>query len=416
MITFKPVVYAHQRRADGSYNVKIRVTYKRVSRNLATTLTAGAGDLTRSLKLRQGEVLRKADALIGEMRGAVAGLSPFLLEDMDIDGVVAYIKRQLARDDFALDFFEWADGFLACKGDKTRQGYEASLRALERFLGGRKFDINAFSVAMLREFAEWLESEPRTRWDAKSGEWVRGTAATKWPAAIHLMRLAHIYRAARDKYNDEDAGYLPIPRDPFGRVKVERPACRGQRALDAATVQALIDYRAADKSERMAVDIFLVSFALMGANMADLWEAAPPRRGVWVYGRRKTRDRRSDGAEMRVQVPECLGPWLERLKSAEGGGRWLRLSERWPDKDRATHAVNAALQRVAGELGVEPFTLYAARKSFATIARRAGVEKATIDECLCHVGDLRMADIYIEKDWALLTEAQERVLACFSWG
>jgi integrase len=416
MITFKPVVYAHQRRTDGSYNVKIRVTYKRVSRNLATTLTAGAGDLTRSLKLRQGEVLRKADALIGEMRGAVTGLSPFLIEDMDIDGVVAYIKRQLARDDFALDFFEWADSFLACKGDKTRQGYEASLRALERYLGGRELDINAFSVAMLREFAEWLESEPRTRWDAKSGEWVRGTAATKWPAATHLMRLAHIYRAARDKYNDEDAGYLPIPRDPFGRVKVERPACRGQRALDAATIQALIDFKTIDKSERVAVDIFIVSFALMGANMADLWEAAPPRRGVWVYRRRKTRDRRSDGAEMRVQVPECLGPWLERLKAAEGSARWLRLSERWPDKDRATHAVNAALQRVAGQLGVEPFTLYAARKSFATIARRAGVEKATIDECLCHVGDLRMADIYIEKDWTLLTEAQERVLACFSWG
>lgn len=416
MITFKPVVYAHQRRADGSYNVKIRVTFKRVSRNLATTLTAGAGDLTRSLKLRQGEVLRKADALIGEMRGAVAGLSPFLLEDVDIDGVVAYIKRQMARDDFALDFFEWSDGFLASKGEKTRQGYEASLRALERYIGGREFDVNAFSVAMLREFTEWLESEPRTRWDAKSGEWVRGTASTKWPAAIHLMRLAHIFRAARDKYNDEDAGYLPIPRDPFGRVKVERPACRGQRALDADAVQALIDFKTIDKSERMAVDIFIVSFALMGANMADLWEAVPPRRGVWAYRRRKTRDRRSDGAEMRVRVPECLGPWLERLKAAEGSGRWLRLSERWPDKDRATHAVNAALQRVAGQLGVEPFTLYAARKSFATIARRAGVEKATIDECLCHVGDLRMADIYIERDWALLTEAQERVLACFSWG
>ncbi len=416
MITFKPVVYAHQRRADGSYNVKIRVTYKRVSRNLATTLTAGAGDLTRSLKLRQGEVLRKADALIGEMRGAAAELSPFLLQDMDIDGVVAFIRRQLARDDFALDFFEWADGYLACKGDKTRQGYEASLRALERYLGDRKFDINAFNAAMLREFAEWLESEPRTRWDAKSGEFVRGTASTKWPAATHLMRLAHIYRAAREKYNDEDAGYLPIPRDPFGRVKVERPACKGQRALDEQTVQALIDFRTGDKGERAAVDIFLVSFALLGANMADLWEAAPPRRGVWVYRRRKTRDRRSDGAEMRVEVPKCIGPWLERLKAAEGSERWLRLSERWPDKDRATHAVNAALQRVAGQLGVEPFTLYAARKSFATIARRAGVEKATIDECLCHIGDLRMADIYIERDWHLLTEAQGRVLARFSWG
>ena len=65
--------------------------------------------------------------------------------------------------------------------------------------------------------------------------------------------------------------------------------------------------------------------------------------------------------------------------------------------------------------GLPPFTFYAARKTWATIARKAGVEKATIDECLIHVGELKMADIYIERDYSLLNEANRKVLAMFEW-
>lgn len=44
-----------------------------------------------------------------------------------------------------------------------------------------------------------------------------------------------------------------------------------------------------------------------------------------------------------------------------------------------------------------------------------GGEKATIDECLCHVGELRMADIYIESDWSLLDAANRRVIDSLRW-
>ena len=48
-------------------------------------------------------------------------------------------------------------------------------------------------------------------------------------------------------------------------------------------------------------------------------------------------------------------------------------------------------------------------------ARSLGVEKATIDECLVHAGDLQLADVYIERDWRILWDAQEKVLAAFRW-
>lgn len=50
---------------------------------------------------------------------------------------------------------------------------------------------------------------------------------------------------------------------------------------------------------------------------------------------------------------------------------------------------NAALKRWAEREGVEPFTFYAARHTWASLARRAGVEKATIDDALGHRGGFR---------------------------
>jgi integrase len=78
--------------------------------------------------------------------------------------------------------------------------------------------------------------------------------------------------------------------------------------------------------------------------------------------------------------------------------------------------INTHLARWCRAEGLEPFTFYAARKTWATLARnKAGIDKATVDECLCHRGDLRLADIYIERDWGLLDAANARVLDLLRW-
>lgn len=61
------------------------------------------------------------------------------------------------------------------------------------------------------------------------------------------------------------------------------------------------------------------------------------------------------------------------------------------------------------------FTFGAARHSWATLARRAGVEKATVDECLAHKGDFSVTDIYAERSWELMWQANRTVLDLFRW-
>jgi integrase len=80
-----------------------------------------------------------------------------------------------------------------------------------------------------------------------------------------------------------------------------------------------------------------------------------------------------------------------------------------------TAYLNRHLRAWATAEGLPPFTMYAARKTFASLARKAGVEKATIDECLAHAGDMRMADLYIEKDWRIINDGARMALSLIRW-
>ena len=178
-------------------------------------------------------------------------------------------------------------------------------------------------------------------------------------------------------------------------------------------MQRVISFRTDNAVMRTALDIFVVSFVLMGANMADL-HAARPFKGEWVYNRQKTSTRRADRAVMRVEIPPEARPFLDRLEGK--GPWWLNGLHRFASsKDFATARVNRCLKRWCVAEGVEPFTFYAARHTWASLARKEGVDKSTIDECLSHVGQHKLVDIYAEKDWTLIKEANEKVISLFVW-
>lgn len=415
MITFKAIIIPGNRRKDGTYPVNIRVTFKGKTRRLPTTLVCTPGDLTRTLKIKNANILNKSDALIARMRDSVKDLSPFDLEQQDVDWVVRHIKDSLTQEDFHLDFFEWSDRYILSKTETTRRAYSCALNTLERFLGNRSLDINDISRSLLLEFMEMVDKEPRMHYDAKTGEIVQ-SRANKIPRAAssrHLAKLEHLFNAAKEKYNDEDSGRILIPRSPFSKITKVYPVSNGQSNLGQELMQRIISSQVDNDVMRTALDMFIVSFGLMGANMADLYFAKPVQE-EWIYNRQKTSSRRADRAEMRVAIPEQLKPYLERLKGK--GGWWLnRLHEFASSKDFATARVNRCLKKWCEDNEVDVFTFYAARHTWASLARKEGVDKSTIDDALGHKGSFQVADIYAEKAWGLIREANRKVLDLFTW-
>lgn len=63
MLTIAPIVFSHHRRKDGTYNVKIRVTWKGVNKYIATNLWCSKDDLTRSLKIKTPAIVDAAARL-----------------------------------------------------------------------------------------------------------------------------------------------------------------------------------------------------------------------------------------------------------------------------------------------------------------------------------------------------------------
>lgn len=413
IITYKPIIIPGGRRKDGTWPVKIRVTFKGVTRRIPTTLVCTDADLTRSGRIKNATILSKAQELITRMRATTADLSPFTLELWDVDKVIDHIRHGMTADTFRLDFFAFADAYLPSKGASTRKTYDVALSAFERFLGKRAIDINDITRQILIEFA-----------DAENGRGKRHRTRTGWYdtptpkieggiSSRNIGKLSHIFNAAKLRFNDED-GRILIPRSPFEGLSKAYPKGKGQRNLGVEVMQQMIDSRPGNDTEALALAVFIVSFATMGANLADLYAAKPVKGSLWTYNRKKTASRRADRAEVRVLLSEKIKPFLDKAKGQREGPWWLNELHRWKE-DAVTHLINRYLKKWAERAGVEPFTFYAARHTWASLARKCGVEKATVDEALAHVGDFRIADIYAERNWELAWAANEKVLALFSW-
>ena len=87
------------------------------------------------------------------------------------------------------------------------------------------------------------------------------------------------------------------------------------------------------------------------------------------------------------------------------------FSERYGKHEDFNRAINIGLKEIASELGIDKLQFYQFRHSVATIARNdLHYAKSDIDEMLNHVGDNRIADIYIKKDFSVINEINRKVI------
>lgn len=408
------------RRKDGGIPVQFRLRHRGETLRIASDIIAYPEEFSRSKKLKAGRTKDKAEDLLRRMRNALSEISYFDLQQADVKAVAKLINAKMTELEWSLDFFVWGDSYLqATKMAKsTKATFRNALAALKRFVGLDKLDINSITVAFLQDFCAFLANEPRQHYDRRT----KTTSDTKDKTMKHagtvdrlyLSKIASLYKKAQNRYNDEDLGIIRIPRHPFNKVSIAEAPSHGQKALSLATVRLLTKAETDNPALRRALDIAIVSLCSCGANMADLYRATPPVDGIFEYERIKTTRRRKDGARMRIRIPAAAAPYIYRLQKGAKPGTWLNLSHYYTNADNATRAVNKQLKAWAVANGLPEFTFYAIRKAWATIAHSEAcgvIDKAVIDECLVHVGDHKIADIYIEKDWNVIWNANDKVMS-----
>ena len=149
----------------------------------------------------------------------------------------------------------------------------------------------------------------------------------------------------------------------------------------------------------------------MGMNSADLYNATEMKDNTIIYNRTKTKDRRLDKAQMKVDIPKLAQPLIEKYKD-ETGKRLFNFYQYYVDEKGFNKAINHGLKEIGTLLEIDDLEYYAARHSWATIAlNKVGIDKYTVHAALNHVDEtMRVTDIYIERDFANENRANAKVV------
>lgn len=420
MATFRMVILPHHRREDGTYNVKIRVTHNRKTKYIKTPYYIGGVDVSRRKRNGKDELKIKNQAVIDSVDGLILSYRNRLLpvgiavESWDIDRLIEYLKNDTAS--FKLDFIaygrKYADAMIKRGRDSTGRLYHNSINSLIRFIGRDYLNIMDITSTLLLSLEMYLREEPVLRFT--HGKMLVTKEQKKERSILMCMQhIKAIYEAAKYEYNDEENGIINIPYSPFGRYKFPKVQPSEHRVLTIEQMQSIINhpYTGKDTMEDLAKDVFILSFALMGINTADLYEGCTIEGDILRYNRKKTRDRREDRAEMKIRIePEIMG-----LLSKYNGT--LQFKQRYKDAKAFNRAVNAGLDKIGQAIGVPKLTFYYARHTMASLcANVLGVDIARVDEMLNHSDSrLKMARVYIRKDFKPLWDANRRLLDLFDW-
>lgn len=409
MTTFKGMIFPHHKRENGTIPAKIRITHQRKTKYISTPIVFYPDQYTKSFKLKNCTPKFQLDDLERKYTEKIAALS---VKSMSIDDIITFVTTE--KKEGSINFIEfWESELENIHNEGSRRNYKTALnnlKAYTKYLTTDEIDYN-----FLKNYSNYIIANNGVRANS-----------------LYLGSFRTMFQAAKDKYNDEEFGVIRIPRSPFNKFKIPKQKKADNRAMKIESVIELSQLP--DKNQRwnMARDLFMLSFYCMGMNAVDIYKCDKPKNGKLVYERSKTKDRREDNALMVVNIQPEAKPIIEKYKDQEKAFIF--------HKQYATHeALNWALGRgfkqiekhlrdefdkkiekkeipEDSEFDFEGLEFYAARHTWATFAQNTcGVDKYLIHECLNHVvREMKTTDVYIEKDWNRINQANRIVIDKFN--
>ena len=418
--TINPILLDHHWKDDGTNFYRLLLIHNRKKKYLKTNIAVTKDDLGRGGKVKTLSIKTAIDDVVLRFRKYLSDINMFDLDAMSIDEVVKYIEiKEKSPEKFELDFYSYGLEVAKKKSASTSAYYVTALNALLRFFQGRHPNISEITVRNLRAFEDFLRTEGLMTMNRHNSKIKESEIKKKRGATFftYISKLRHIYHCAQMQYNDPDLGIFHIPNNPFEYYSVPKCPASKHRNVSVATIQKMIDTRKSLKREqRLAIDVFLISFGLCGMNLADMFVCSmPDKDGILRYNRRKTTSRRGDGAEMRVKIFPCIREIIQEYMDDE---RCFSFHRRFYATKSLNKGVNKGLRQWQEDNKEEDFTFYAARHSWATIARSklCNIDAKVVTAGLCHVdANNKTDDVYIQFDWEQLWDAQKKILDVFKW-
>ena len=416
MLTIKAEIKKSELKVDGTYNVKIRFTLDRKVKRLSTNLFITSKDLTKSLKFKEDTSIKRAiDGLVLYYREQCFKLQ-LDQNHYSLDEIIEFLNGEQEKQQ-TIDFIKFSREWIASTTIKGAPNYTTAINALVRFVGKEELDINLITLDFLESFKAFLnkEREIRTKRLMQQGKRIPSNRSL----SLYLISIKKLFNEAKKKYNKKEKNLILIPNSPFMELEIPKQEATRKRAISADIIKKLwkLPYKDMKKGYKstcrynLAKDCFILSFCLMGINSADLYNATEMEGNTIVYNRTKTKDRRLDKAQMKVDIPRLVLPLVEKYKD-KTGKRLFNFYQYYADEKGFNKAINYGLKEIGTILEIDDLEYYAARHSWATIAlNKVGIDKYRVHAALNHIDDaMKVTDIYIERDFVNENKANAKVV------
>ena len=415
MLTFRVEVLNSKRKSDGTYNVKIRMTYNREVKRLSTNIFVRQEDLTKSFKLKNPKFIKEADTIVRYYQEVCARLQ-LDINHYTLDDIIAHLKGEQIKSQ-EIDFIQFSREWITHATIKGAENYTTAIYALVAFLGQEELKISQLTKGLLERFASYINArrEVKVKELIRQGKRVPSNRAL----SLYLGSIRHLFNEAKKHYNDYDRNIILIGSSPFENFKIPKQEATRKRAISADLIREIYKlpylYNSRGKETQgrynLAKDCFILSFCLIGINSADLYNCSELDSNVITYYRTKTTSRRVDKAKMQVKVPALIMPLLKKYRDIKGQ-RIFNFYHHYSTADSFNKAINYGLKEIGKLIGVDDLEYYAARHSWATLAvNKVGIDKYTVHSALNHIDEaMKVTDIYIERDFEPENEANRLVM------
>ncbi len=412
MATVCAKILKHHLKADGTYNVKIRVTHKNEKRYIDTEHYVTEKQLTKKMILKDPIVEQMLNVKLIKYRVLIGELGPKL--DFFTAG---QLRDYLAESLKEINFIEFCDEYIRELKSDRREGSASNhttvRNSLIDFFNREKVAISEITAIMLKNYERYLKAPRKMKRINQLNKVVTIEKSGLSDSGLycHMRDLRTLFNVARGRYNDEDLGIVRIPHYPFKKYKIGSPPQTEKRNLTVDQVKQLRDCETLPGSRaELAKELFMLSFYMCGMNATDLYSCTKEnlKNGRLNYNRAKTKTKRKDKAFISIKIIDEAQPLINKYLG--------KLPHRYSNRDGLTTALVKGLKDLCKKMDIPIVTHYWARHTFASIAR---------NECRCSIDDIGMAlnhidqtnritDIYIAKDWSIIDDVQEKVTGVLS--
>lgn len=363
MATIKLAVLKHTKSKDGSYKIRISIGHRSETHYIVTSYSVNAlSEFDNGIVVRvpnAHEINIKLRNLLNDYEERLERIdSPEDYTCKELRNLLKSMRTHSSKVTFKQVSEQYQKELIEDGRGSYAGMLQNSLRLFFEFTGGDVF-LSEISTITISEFERWLKR--------------KGVSQTYISMTLSMTRTI-VNRAIRMQlvtYSVHPFTYWKRPADP-------------ERELDISVedVRAIRDAQPRLKKQRIARDIFMLSYYLGGINLIDLLEIDFRGVSVLEYTRHKSRNMKLSDKRisftLQPEAKELISKWMNR-----NTGR-LDFGYKFSYKNFLAY-ITRSIKSLAKDIDIQDYRkvcYYTARKSFVQHGFDLGISLEVLEYCI----------------------------------